>query len=316
MTNIFLSYSNKDKDLANIFINKLRDFDIKVFVDVLDLKVGDDWSEVLNNGLRNSDAVVILITKNSISSDNVSSELYVSLGYMKERGKPRVLPIIFDDVAIPDPLKHTLVLRADRDNLDLTMYQIKESIARITGELIAKADEKKESIEKVEKSAEQYIQESLKGLRKRERAYKNISYFCYTISCASLVGCIILVLIRGSILLQFDVNTKVIKYIEFSLLNIFIISLIIALARLAFILGKSFMVEALRNADRIHAISFGEFYLKAYGDKADWKEIKEAFQHWNIDNGSSFISQSTKDFDPELIQHLIEFTKAIKNDGR
>lgn len=316
MTNVFLSYSNKDKDLASIFINKLKDFDIKVFVDVLDLKVGDNWSEVLNNGLRNSDAVVILITKNSISSDNVSSELYASLGYMQERGKPRILPIIFDDVPIPDPLKHILVLRADRENLDLMMYKLKESIARITGELIAKADEKKESIDKVEKSAEQYIQESLKELRMREKNYKLISYFCYVVSCASLVGCIILTLLRGNTLLEFDVNTKVFKYIEFSLLNILIISLIIALARLAFILGKSFMVEALRNADRIHAISFGEFYLKAYGDKADWKEIKEAFQHWNIDNGSSFISQSTKDFDPELIQHLIEFTKVIKNNSK
>ncbi|ASR46581.1 hypothetical protein B4V02_07775 [Paenibacillus kribbensis] len=316
MINIFISYSNIDRELASAFINKLRDFDIRVSVDVLDLKIGDDWQTVLNNGLRNSDAVVILITKNSIRSDNVMSELHASLAYMKERGKPKILPIIFDDVPIPDPLKHILALRADRDNLDLTMYKIKDSIAGITGELIAKADEKKESSAKVESSAEQYIHDSLNTLEKKERKYNLIAYGCYIVSCFSLIGCIILALARGNTLLKFYVDTTVYKYIEFSLLNILTISLIIALARLSFILGKSFMVEALRNADRIHAISFGKFYLKAYGEKAEWNEIKEAFQHWNIDNGSSFISQSTKDFDPELIQNLIEFTKAIKGNEK
>ncbi|MEK4039419.1 toll/interleukin-1 receptor domain-containing protein [Paenibacillus sp. FSL F4-0122] len=315
MTNIFLSYSNKDKDLASEFANKLRDFNVDIFVDALSLKIGDNWSDVLSNGLKNADAVVVLITENSIQSNNVLSEIYASLGYMKERGKPRILPIIFDDVPIPEPLMHLLVLRADRDRLDITMRRIKESIGQITGELKAKADEKKESIYKVEKSAEQYIQNSLQELRGREDKYKWIAYACYLISFISLAVCIVLVLTRGNTLLGFDNDTKVYKYIEFSLLNIVIISLIIALTRFTFILAKSFMVESLRNADRIHAISFGEFYLKAYGDKADWKEIKEAFQHWNIDNGSSFISQSSKDFDPELIKHLIEFTKTITNNN-
>lgn len=67
------------------------------------------------------------------------------------------------------------------------------------------------------------------------------------------------------------------------------------------------MVESLRNSDRIHAISFGEFYLKAYQEKADWKEIKEAFQHWNIDGGSSFNSQNANDFDPKIFKNIILF---------
>ncbi|WP_090808310.1 hypothetical protein [Paenibacillus sp. 276b] len=71
------------------------------------------------------------------------------------------------------------------------------------------------------------------------------------------------------------------------------------------------MVESLRNADRIHAISFGEFYLKTYGEKADWNEIKEAFQHWNIDKGSSFITQSTTEYDPKILKQLTDLLKNI-----
>jgi hypothetical protein len=71
------------------------------------------------------------------------------------------------------------------------------------------------------------------------------------------------------------------------------------------------MVEALRNADRSHAISFGEFYLQAYGTDTDWAELKEAFQHWNIDSGSVFADQKTSDFDPKLLEAAVALAKVM-----
>jgi hypothetical protein len=69
------------------------------------------------------------------------------------------------------------------------------------------------------------------------------------------------------------------------------------------------MVEALRTGDRRHAIRFGEFYLKAYGENTTWEEIKEAFQHWNIDIGSSFINQTAADVDPNILQTIVTLAK-------
>ena len=89
--------------------------------------------------------------------------------------------------------------------------------------------------------------------------------------------------------------------------------LILALSRLMFVLGKSFMVESIRNSDRIHAISFGEFFLNAYGNVATRDEVREVFGNWNIDNGSSFITQSPKDYDPQLVENLINALNALKN---
>jgi hypothetical protein len=71
------------------------------------------------------------------------------------------------------------------------------------------------------------------------------------------------------------------------------------------------MVESIRNGDRIHAISFGKFYLNAYGDIATREEIKEVFGNWNIDNGSSFITQDAKDIDPNVLGAL-EIIKSIE----
>lgn len=89
--------------------------------------------------------------------------------------------------------------------------------------------------------------------------------------------------------------------------------MIVGVPKFAFSLGRSFMVEALRKGDRSHAISFGEFYLKAFGEKAAWAEVKEAFQHRNVETtGSSFASQSAKEYDPELIEKLTTLVKEIR----
>ena len=82
---------------------------------------------------------------------------------------------------------------------------------------------------------------------------------------------------------------------------------------LAFSLAESVGMEAIRNSDRIHAISFGEFYLNAYGKVATRDEVREVFGKWNIDNGSSFISQSPKDYDPQILENLVLAVEALKD---
>lgn len=44
-----------------------------------------------------------------------------------------------------------------------------------------------------------------------------------------------------------------------------------------FTLAKAFMVEVIRCSDRIHAISFGIFFLDTYGSEASREEVLQAF---------------------------------------
>ena len=72
-----------------------------------------------------------------------------------------------------------------------------------------------------------------------------------------------------------------------------------------FTLAKSFMVEAIRCTDRIHAISFGLFYISAFDEKVTRDEVMKIFSNWNIDNGAtSFRSQTSEDYDPKLHELL------------
>lgn len=74
------------------------------------------------------------------------------------------------------------------------------------------------------------------------------------------------------------------------------VALLGALARYAFLFSTSYMREALKNADRRHAINFGEFYLESYGAAADWSQVKDAFANWNTMGSNAFSAAPIPSF--------------------
>jgi len=105
------------------------------------------------------------------------------------------------------------------------------------------------------------------------------------------------------------------KVILFAIKGLVVVGLLVALSKYAFTLGKSYMNESLKNSDRLHAISFGKFYLQAYGDVVEPEDVKDVFQHWNIDKDSSFSDLKTDNFDPRIFESALEIAKVMtKND--
>jgi hypothetical protein len=79
-------------------------------------------------------------------------------------------------------------------------------------------------------------------------------------------------------------------------------------------MSKAFMRESLRNEDRIHAISFGMFYLSAFGNDAEWQEIKDAFKEWNINQPNAF-ADIKGDFNPRIVDIVGDLVKQIPKKG-
>jgi len=77
------------------------------------------------------------------------------------------------------------------------------------------------------------------------------------------------------------------------------------------------MSESLKIADRIHAISFGKFYLQVFNQQVEPTEIKEIFRDWNINNQTNtFSSQQSNDYDPKLIEKISELVEKIKGGSK
>ena len=183
------------------------------------------------------------------------------------------------------------------------------AMQRRRGLLKSAQDEEKEDVQIRAKAAEKCLHTFLDNLKSKEQSYRRAAFFCYAL------GGIVLLAVAGigvwlmSIIASRDMTLPTVIYSVFCV-NL-IIRIIIALSKYAFTLGKSFMVESVRISDRIHAISLGKLYLSAVKESADWSEVKEVLQHWNINSGSSFITQDTAQFDPKIGEVPMEFAKLI-----
>lgn len=311
MANIQFSYTFKDLDLVEYLSDHLRKDGHKIFLPHKDILPGKVMTDEIFSRLKTTDFVIAVLSKESIENKWVFTEISTAIGYYGERKKPMIIPIIFDEEIIPEILRPFSVIRASRENLEQAAFKISQSISHHIGEFQAINEEKKENFVMLTENAEIYISESISRLELKEKIYRRIAYLCYSLCGVSLIFAIIFILYKANFLLNSKVDITLSKQIQIGLLGFVLLALIISISRFLFLIGKSFMVESLRNSDRIHAISFGKFYLKAFGDKYEWSEIKEAFQHWNIDQGSAFISQTANDYDPEILKNIIEFTKII-----
>lgn len=97
----------------------------------------------------------------------------------------------------------------------------------------------------------------------------------------------------------------------FTFKGLILIGLLVALAKYCFVYSQSFMHESLKNSERKHAIKFGKFYLESYGANAEWAQIREAFEHWNIAPASAFSTNDADKFDPRVIDHVAQLVESL-----
>ncbi|MFJ7484279.1 TIR domain-containing protein [Bacillus thuringiensis] len=312
MAEIQFTYDNIDKEIAISLAGSLRDNGHNVFLRNEDIQMGKLIFDQVISGFKSADFLVVILSEHSIKNKWVKHEVSTAIGYNIERKKPIIIPIVFDDVALPFEFNGLGMIVGTRGHIKETQSLLSFTISKLIGESQAIEEENKENAAKVEENAEIYIREAITRLTAKEKDYRRIAYSSYVFCGVFLVFAIVFLLYKVNLIINSQKVLTTSEQIQLGLVGFVLLALIISVARFLYLIGKSFMVESLRNSDRIHAISFGEFYLKAYGGaKADWNEIKDAFQHWNIDGGSSFNSQSANDFDPEIFKNIIEFTKVI-----
>lgn len=88
---VFISHALTDAKLAKRIADVLKEAGFQVWDDTQILP-GENWGRRLAEALQESEAMVVLLTPDSLRSQNVSYELGYALG--KEGYKGRVIPVI------------------------------------------------------------------------------------------------------------------------------------------------------------------------------------------------------------------------------
>lgn len=102
----FISHSHKDKSFVEWLAKSLVNAGVDVWYDNWEIKVGDSILEKVNDGLSQSDFLIVVLSGSSIKSRWVREELNAASAEMIENAGIRILPVIIDDVEPPPLLRH------------------------------------------------------------------------------------------------------------------------------------------------------------------------------------------------------------------
>jgi hypothetical protein len=307
MAKIYISYSHRDTAEVNRVVEALKLSGHTILMDTEVLKVGQDFRKALLKALRSADGCIVFITENSLKSNYVLTEIGAARAFVEETdNKKFFIPVVYGMQEIPHILQDIYCVLMRDDNFDEALLTIDQTIASFAGRKEAVEQKEDEQREKIKINASAYVDDALKQLQKRETRNSNIAHVWYTVGFISLLAGI-WAAITGLENLDKISQTNAWIYVIVILKSIVIVGLLIAASKYAFDLGKAHMNEALRNADRQHAISFGRFYLQAFGDRlGSAEEIKDIFQTWNIDKDSSFQKLDSNNYDPKFVEKLME----------
>ncbi|HVB25015.1 MAG TPA: toll/interleukin-1 receptor domain-containing protein [Ktedonobacteraceae bacterium] len=127
---VFISHASEDKDrFVRAFATQLRENGIEAWVDEWEIYPGDSLvQKIYDAGIGSAEAVIIILSNNSIHKPWVKDELDVSVIRRIEEGM-RIIPIVLDDCTIPTALRATLHVKIpDLNNFDPQLSSIVDTL--------------------------------------------------------------------------------------------------------------------------------------------------------------------------------------------
>ena len=98
--NVFVSYSRREVPFISHLVDDLEDHDFNVWLDYRSLIPGSSWQEQINQGIADSDVIILVVSKASMASENVETEWQNVLELNK-----RTILVVFEAVELPEELE-------------------------------------------------------------------------------------------------------------------------------------------------------------------------------------------------------------------
>ena len=139
----FISYSRANSDFAVRLAKDLKASGHEVWLDQLDIPTGSRWDDELEKALRTCSTILIILSPESIKSQNVKDEI----GYAIDTGK-HILPLMIKQCEIPFRLRRFQYVDFTKDDLDEYEERLRETKALLsnTQELPTASESEKSSV--------------------------------------------------------------------------------------------------------------------------------------------------------------------------
>ena len=127
---VFISYSSKNKDVADAFRHLLRKNGIDNWMAPYDIPAGSEYAEVLYDSIAGCSCLLLLLTDVSQNSKWVKKEVNVAIS----NGKP-VIPVKLEDVELNSAMK--LYLNDQHIALVRTLDENSEGVKGVLRSIVA-----------------------------------------------------------------------------------------------------------------------------------------------------------------------------------
>ncbi|MDT8414065.1 MAG: toll/interleukin-1 receptor domain-containing protein [Flavobacteriaceae bacterium] len=160
---IFFSYSRDDSEFVLQLAKNLRQAGANIWLDQLDISAGSRWDKSIEQVLTRSKTLLVILSKTSVTSDNVLDEVSFAL----EEGKT-VVPVLLEDCEIPFRLRRLQYadFTENREKGIQTLIHALHLDADVASKLSDYTEKKASGIEQEEKNK---IVEVDKELEKKQR---------------------------------------------------------------------------------------------------------------------------------------------------
>jgi len=102
---VFISYSSLDQKIADMLVDKLEENGIKCWIATRNIHEGSYARQIIQ-GIRGAKIFVVLISKNSIASEQVKNEIDRAFARLKDNLK--IVPFIIDEAELDDECSYYL----------------------------------------------------------------------------------------------------------------------------------------------------------------------------------------------------------------
>lgn len=132
---VFVSHASEDKDRFVLdFAKQLRAHGIDAWLDKWEMLPGDSLvTRIFDEGIKDAQAVIVVLSKNSVSKPWVKYELDAACVKRINTGS-KLIPVVIDDCEVPEALKSTLW----ESVADTASYQ--SSLERIIASIFGASD--------------------------------------------------------------------------------------------------------------------------------------------------------------------------------
>ncbi|WP_223481384.1 MULTISPECIES: toll/interleukin-1 receptor domain-containing protein [unclassified Pseudomonas] len=132
---VFVSHASEDKDRFVLdFAKQLRAHGVDAWLDKWEMLPGDSLvTKIFDEGIKDAQAVIVVLSKNSVSKPWVKYELDAACVKRINTGS-KLIPVVIDDCEVPEALKSTLWESIE----DTASYQ--SSLERIIASIFGVSD--------------------------------------------------------------------------------------------------------------------------------------------------------------------------------